>query len=113
MSRLSNAIQSAATENRMPRYEPASLSMSVSEEFSLSPAYWREYRIKAVFGAIAKINDAVDSGHVIAAAKRSILMEVFGEFLPEINKVRAALVDYDRDKALQALENLQNRMFEI
>ena len=53
------------------------------------------------------------TAETINKIKAEIIDEIFGEFRPDIQKIRSALWEQDLAKARQSLNDLEHKMFDI
>ena len=116
MSKFTDRLEMHRTGQRVPMFEPYRF---FSESTGLGPhsgfGIGQEWVVGVVFEQRVLIPErATDHEKEICRreAIRSLLHGVFGEFRDDFWKVRAAIVEYDIEKSLQLLSEMENKMFD-
>lgn len=113
MSKLGDAIKAVNTHKQMPQYLPLSFT-KVNEAVSSHATWPTLYQIGATFQVdrVMESDDTAALEQAIAAARRMILEEIFGEFRKPIMDIRADLFMRDTEAATAKLNALYRSMFE-
>jgi hypothetical protein len=114
MSRF--AKQLVATDTLERRLVP---SMTVESTINFDLPYENRYVLKVCLGGFAWISKRDIEGtkgrivnDALAAMRKKVVQEVFGEFREPINEIREMLYCRDLEGAMAGLERLEREMFE-
>lgn len=111
MSRLSQALQWQDTRERLAFLEPLR-HVRITEQFDTTAPFMpdeaRRYKLTATFEAKAVIRDSMrhqPSAHEVQhIARRQVIHEVFGEYVPPLHEAIYALHNYETDRAIRLLK---------
>jgi hypothetical protein len=111
MSKISDMLRCV----QMRRQKDIPSRIKVTEHYIPSVSIERlvEYRctVEFAYGGFAPQGNEGAIASIVKQARRALVYEVFGEFLPIIIDLNEALYDYDFDKSHDILTKLERQMF--
>lgn len=116
MSKLSEMIQAKQTSER--RHVMAPMPALVDIDYSCTalpgdPLHY-VYEMNVTLGCQAVIRQGSGDADVkLKVIRRQVVEAIFGEFREDIYTIERALMNYDTDKAAQAVSDLYRRMFDV